>query len=426
MTTNTSPTAHDTDTRTGAHALPRTGVVGLGMIGGGIAVSMARSGTPAVAVHDVRPDAAEGLVGVPPVLDSPADVAAECDVVLLAVVTADQARAALEGPGGLLGAARPGLVVVLLSTVSLAEVRDLSALCQLHDVVLLDAGVTGGTRAAENGLTTMVGGPEGAVDAVLPVLESFSRSVVRCGPLGTGMSAKLARNLVTYGQWAVVREATALAAAAGVSAATLLEVLSSTDGGVEPLLHLQLLAAGHQVPAERVASAVGLSEKDLAAAQALGAELGLEVPLADLVRPRMGKVYGGELDEPLPTEERARGLAMMDRTYGPGYSEQVSERSLGVPSVRATVDHLFAQVWARPFLSLRDRRLLTLGVTATVGRQDLIETQLTGAQANAEFTDDQLREIALHLHHYAGWPQGTNLLAVTEKLIAAAAVQTAD
>ena len=397
----------------------RPGVVGLGMIGGGVAVSLAAGGRPASAVYDVRPEAADGLAGVPAPVASPAEVAGASDVVLVAVNTAEQAHEVLTGEEGLLSAAEPGTVVVLLSTVTLQTVRDLSARCEDHEVVLLDAGVTGGTVAARNGLVTMVGGPDEAVQRALPVLEAFSRKVVHCGPLGAGMATKLARNTITYAMWAAVREATSLAASAGVDPATLLEVMEAADDSVKPTLHLELLVADYRIGDEQAAWAVGLADKDLDAAQALAAEVGVEVPITDLVRPRMAKVYGGELDEPLPEENRLRGRAMMDRTYGPGYNQFVTdEQADAVASVGATIDYLFPQVWARPHLTLRDRRLLVLGVTTMLGRQDLLETQLRGALTNGELTVAQLRELAHQLHPYAGWGNGTNLLFVTEKLVA--------
>jgi len=73
----------------------RAGVVGLGMIGGGVAVSLANSGRPAAAVYDVRPEAADGLEGVPAPVGSPAAVAKASDVVLVAEHGATGAR----GPG---------------------------------------------------------------------------------------------------------------------------------------------------------------------------------------------------------------------------------------------------------------------------------------------------------------------------------------
>ena len=109
------------------------GVVGLGMIGGGVAVSLARRGRTPV-VFDVRPEAADTLDGVPGVVSSAAELARGADVVLVAVIDADQARTVISGPEGLLSAARPGQIVVLLSTVAVPVVHELAATCAEHGV----------------------------------------------------------------------------------------------------------------------------------------------------------------------------------------------------------------------------------------------------------------------------------------------------
>ena len=69
--------------------------------------------------------------------------------------------------------------------------------------------------------------PALATHSLLPVLEAFSKAVVHCGPLGAGMTTKLARNAITYSMWAAVREATALADAGGVAPSTLLRVIEA-------------------------------------------------------------------------------------------------------------------------------------------------------------------------------------------------------
>ena len=129
---------------------PRPGIIGLGLIGGGIAVSLMRSGqTPAV--FDVREDASSALKGVPAQLNSPVEVARASDMVLIAVVTAQQVEDVLIGENGLLSEPIPGLLVVLLSTVSLDAVRHLAKLCDDRGAVLMDAGVSGGATAYDNG-----------------------------------------------------------------------------------------------------------------------------------------------------------------------------------------------------------------------------------------------------------------------------------
>jgi 3-hydroxyisobutyrate dehydrogenase-like beta-hydroxyacid dehydrogenase len=264
---------------------PRAGVIGLGMIGGGVAVSLARRGR-VPAVYDIRPDAADKLAGVPAVVASPAEVARISDVVLVAVVDADQARTVLSGEDGVLSAAHEGLVVVLLSTVAVPVVHELAATCEQADAALLDCGVTPGTKAAENGMVAILGGDDAVVARALPVLEDFAKTVVHCGPLGAGMATKIARNVITYGSWRTVHEASTLAEAAGVDPAKLITVIEESDPEGDTLLQWQRrrLEGPELSPPALIASVEHLLDKDLAAAQDLAASFGLSLPLADVTR----------------------------------------------------------------------------------------------------------------------------------------------
>ncbi len=396
---------------------PQVGIIGLGMIGGGVAVSLVRSGITPTAVYDIRPDASEKLEGVPAQVATPAEVGRLSDIVMLAVVNTAQARDVLSSEHGLLSTTREGTIIVLLSTVSMQDLRELSGLCESHGAVLLDAGVTGGTKAAENGLVVMLGGSDDVVERAMPALNGFAKAVVHCGPSGTGMVTKLARNAITYGQWALIHEATALAQVGGVAPDRLLKALvEGDDPGTDRLNLLKGAVAGYKTPEERVVSADYLAQKDLGAAQDFAAEMGVETPLINDIRPKMRDVYAGKQPEKLSEDTHARGLEMMDRVYGEGFSQQVPPAP-AVPSIDHTVERLFAGVWDRPYLTLRDRRLFTLGITAMLGRADLLETQLRGALANRELTPEQLREIVLHGHYYAGWGNGTVLQGVVEKLL---------
>lgn len=84
-----------------------------------------------------------------------------------------------------------------------------------------------------------------------------------------------------------------------------------------------------------------------------------------------------------------------------------------------TVDHLFGDVWSREALDVAARRLLTIGVLAAQGQIDLIEVQFSAALANGEMSEEQVREVALHLAHYAGWAVGAKVNSVAEAAIAA-------
>jgi 3-hydroxyisobutyrate dehydrogenase-like beta-hydroxyacid dehydrogenase/alkylhydroperoxidase/carboxymuconolactone decarboxylase family protein YurZ len=384
----------------------RAGVIGLGMIGGGVAVSLARSGrTPAV--YDIRPGAADGLPGVPAILASPAEVAEVADVILVAVVNADQAHEAIGGKNGLLSTARPGQTIVLLSTVALPVVHELAELCAKERVGFLDCGVTPGDRAAENGMVAILGGEQSVVDHALPVLADFAKGVVHCGPLGAGMATKIARNVITYGSWRTVAEASALAGAAGVDPAKLAEVIDTADPDGRTLLQLLRMHDADGALPDAVGRQIDpLMTKDLDAARDLAAALGVDVPLVDVTRSRARRTLALD-DEPVPTEgdARQRGLAMADRVYGPGLAAALDGPS--DPFTDETISHLFGQVWSRPELSVRDRRLLTLGVAASLGRAELIQIQTQGALANNELTPAQLHEAVLHLAVYVGWCNAT-------------------
>jgi 3-hydroxyisobutyrate dehydrogenase-like beta-hydroxyacid dehydrogenase len=145
----------------------------------------------------------------------------------------------------------------------------------------------------------MVGGADDAVEAARPVLEVFSSLVVRMGPVGAGMRAKLARQVVQFGSWLAAYEAQRLAEAGGVDLARLAEVIRASDariGGTTALMFRKTVAPFTSdddpglVGAMRNAAA--LARKDLQAAGALAAELGVEVPLVELATASMDKVFG--------------------------------------------------------------------------------------------------------------------------------------
>jgi 4-carboxymuconolactone decarboxylase len=110
---------------------------------------------------------------------------------------------------------------------------------------------------------------------------------------------------------------------------------------------------------------------------------------------------------------RAAGMAKMEEVYG----FSVNPDDLPGDYATMTVDHLFGRVWTREALDIRDRRLLTMGVLAALGKADLIGIQFQAALERGEVTEEQVREIVLHLTHYIGWPMSTEVNAVAEHAI---------
>ncbi|MDB6060582.1 MAG: oxidoreductase [Verrucomicrobiaceae bacterium] len=261
----------------------KAGVIGLGQIGGGVAICLARADRLA-AVYDVRPDASAKLDGVPAVVASPAEVAKVADVIMIAVVDADQARSALNGPTGILAGARPGFVVVLLSTVSLSALRDLDGIVKSAGGTLVDCGVTGGTAAATKGLVSLVGADDATFARVADVLNDFSKQVCHMGGPGAGMAAKIARNVIVYTVWRAGYEGAKLAEAAGIDVVKLAAAIDSSAENVGgPTVWMNRPAtvadAGEKALRETV---LNLLTKDLKAALALGEELGVNLPVAEL------------------------------------------------------------------------------------------------------------------------------------------------
>jgi len=111
---------------------------------------------------------------------------------------------------------------------------------------------------------------------------------------------------------------------------------------------------------------------------------------------------------------RSRGIAKMEEVYG----FSVDPDQLEGPYAAFTVDHLFGTVWTREALGTRDRRLITIGVLAALGQSALIDIQFRSGLERGELTEEQVREVVLHLTHYIGWPLSTEVNAVAEKVIA--------
>ena len=114
------------------------------------------------------------------------------------------------------------------------------------------------------------------------------------------------------------------------------------------------------------------------------------------------------------TGARAAGMAKMQEVYG----FTVDPANLEGPYVDVTVDHLFGAIWTREALGLRDRRMATIGVLAAQNLPGLLEVQFDAALERGELTEEQLRELVLHLTHYVGWPLSTGMSGAAEKIIA--------
>ena len=264
----------------------KAGVIGLGGVGAGVALCLARAGL-LCAVYDVRADAATGLDGVPGCAESPAELARVCDVIVIAVVNAQQTIDVLSGPDGILATARPGTVLILQSTVSMEDLGLIRSIAAAANVGLVDAGVAAGARSAEKGIISMVGATDEDYQKALPVLEGFSRYVARMGGPGAGMMGKIARNAIVFGAIRAGYEGSMLAKAAGVDVAQFVKVMEdSVDGVTGPMAIARRPAdpLSDEDEAKVRAMMRKFMLKDMDAGMELAEVLGVHMPMLVLAR----------------------------------------------------------------------------------------------------------------------------------------------
>ena len=112
-------------------------------------------------------------------------------------------------------------------------------------------------------------------------------------------------------------------------------------------------------------------------------------------------------------ELRRKGLAKMNEVYG-----WEMPNIEGDPYFDLTVNHLFGTIWTRPGLSMRDKRIMTLTAVAALGIDDLAEIQANAALHNEELTADELKEMAIFLTHYLGFPLGSKFDGAVGRVVA--------
>ena len=122
-----------------------------------------------------------------------------------------------------------------------------------------------------------------------------------------------------------------------------------------------------------------------------------------------------EDNEILEDPRRQRGKDMMKQVYGWDIGHVEGD------FVELTVDHLFGEVWANGSLSIRERRLLLIGLLVGSGLDDVVGLQLDCATSIGELTEAELREMVVFLAHYAGWPRAAKFNQIVEELSAKAA-----
>jgi 2-hydroxy-3-oxopropionate reductase len=264
------------------------GFIGLGVMGCPMALHLVRAGYR-VHVYARRLEAAAPLVSAgASAVATPAELASQSDVVITMVTTTKDVETVLLGPGGVLSGARPGTIVIDMSTIAPQATRGIAKRLAEREVRMLDAPVTGGPAGAEAAtLTIMVGGEAEVLEEARPILERLGRQIVHMGGHSAGQIAKACNQLALLINAEGVAEALALGARCGLDPRRLREALL---GGIASSRVLDVFGARMADRQFTPGMATRLYDKDLSIVLDLAREAGQALPAAAVVRAHLDRM----------------------------------------------------------------------------------------------------------------------------------------
>jgi len=209
--------------------MKRVGFIGLGLMGSGMSMNLLRAGFPLTVWNrtrsKMRPLLEAGAEGA----GSPREVAERSDVVIDIVTDSPDVEEVLLGPNGVVHGAKPGTIVIDMSTISPAVTRRIAEELGKEGVRMLDAPVSGGDTGARNGtLSIMVGGDPETFEECLPLFQAMGKTITHVGGHGMGQTVKLCNQILVGLNMLAVAEALIFASKAGVD---LERALAAVSGG---------------------------------------------------------------------------------------------------------------------------------------------------------------------------------------------------
>lgn len=211
---------------------PRIGMIGLGLMGLGIATNVVKKGFPLTAMeHPGNQPLGELIAAGAQTAPTAQAVAQASDVVILCVNGSAQVEAILAGDTGLLAGLRPGMTVIDCSTSIPGSTQQVAATLGKQGVRFMDAAMTRTPNEAMQGrLNLLVGGDAALLEEVRPLLSTFAENIVHAGGVSAGHSMKLLHNFVSLGSVTLLAEAAACARRSGIDDAVFVEVLEKGGG----------------------------------------------------------------------------------------------------------------------------------------------------------------------------------------------------
>ncbi len=210
----------------------RVGFIGLGIMGRGMARNILKAGFPLRVWNRTasRMDelAAEGAGPA----SSPGDLAFHSDIIITCVSDTPDVEQVLLGEGGVIHGARPGSLVIDMSTISPQATQRIATQLAERHIHMLDAPVSGGSEGAARGtLSIMVGGDVTQFERALPVFQAMGKTITHLGPIGAGQTTKLVNQILVVGHALAMSEALLFAQAGGVDLRKALEAVAGGAAG---------------------------------------------------------------------------------------------------------------------------------------------------------------------------------------------------
>ena len=264
------------------------GFIGLGTMGRPMVRHLLDAGYP-LGVYARRPEAAAPFVSRGAVFrDTPAALAATCDVVITMVTATADVEEVLLGPNGVRNGAKAGTIAIDMSTIAPAATQRIAAALAERQVHMLDAPVTGGPSGAIAAtLTIMVGGDPAVLEQACPVLEHLGRSIVHMGGHGAGQIAKACNQLALLVNAEGAAEALALGRRYGLDPHTLRQALL---GGIAASRVMEVFGERMAERQFTPGMATRLYDKDLDIVLDLARQVGQGLPAGSVVRQHLDEM----------------------------------------------------------------------------------------------------------------------------------------
>lgn len=275
----------------------KVGFIGLGIMGKPMSKNLLKAGYELV-VFDFNKDAVNEVVGCGAVAaNNGKEVAEQCEVVITMVPNSPHVRAAVLGENGVAEGAKPGTVLIDMSSIDPTESKAIGAELAKMGIEMLDAPVSGGEPKAIDGtISVMCGGKKETFDKYYDLLMAMAGSVVYVGPIGSGNVAKLANQMVVACNIAAVAEALTFAKKAGTDPELVYQAIRGGLAGSTVMdAKAPMMLAGNYKPGFRIELHIKDLNNVLNAAHAINMPVPMAAQMMEIMQNL--KTFGGEKED---------------------------------------------------------------------------------------------------------------------------------